>query len=105
MKTIQTAADLRISALVTVAALALGLTACDVKKTQEGEMPKVNVEGGKMPKYDVDAPEVKVEEKKKTITVPDVDIVTPEEKRTGGNREPGEAPVPPATPVPPVPPR
>ena len=66
-------------------------------------MPKVNVEGGKVPKYDVDAPDVKVEEKKTTVTVPDVDIVTPKEKREGGNVEGGEAKPAPATPAPAAP--
>ena len=79
------------SAAVIAPALALALPACDVKKVEEGEAPKVNVEGGKMPKYDVDAPDVKVEKKEKTITVPDVDIVTPQEKKQGGNVESGDA--------------
>jgi hypothetical protein len=78
-------------AFYVVPMLALGFAACDVKKTQEGEMPKVSVEGGQAPKYDVDAPEVKVEQEKKTITVPDVDIVTPDEKKQGGNLESGDA--------------
>ena len=68
---------------VAVAAVALSLTACEVKKTQEGEAPKVTVEGGKMPKYDVETPDVKVTEEKKTITVPKVEVVTPQEKREG----------------------
>jgi hypothetical protein len=94
-----------------VSALALSLTACDVKKTQEGEMPKVTVEGGQVPKYDVEGPDVKVGSEKKTITVPDIDIVTPKEKREGGNVEPGEVkpegtttPVTPPAPAPSAPP-
>lgn len=79
---------LRLSLFVPI--LALGLGACEVKKTEEGEMPKVNVEGGKMPAYDVNVPDIKVESKEKTITVPDLDIVTPAEKRAGGNIEPGD---------------
>jgi hypothetical protein len=82
---------IRLFAAAAVPVLALALSACDVKKTQEGEMPKVNVEGGQVPKYDVDGPEVKVEGEKKTITVPDVDIVTPQEKKQGGNVESGDA--------------
>lgn len=74
-------------AALAAALLGLGMSACEVKKTQEGEMPKVTVEGGQAPKYDVDAPEIKVEEKEKTIKVPDVDVVTPQEKREGGNKE------------------
>jgi hypothetical protein len=79
----------RLCTAVAIPSVAFALSACDVKKTQEGEMPKVSVEGGQAPKYDVDAADVKVDGEKKTITVPDVDIVTPEEKRQGGNVEPG----------------
>lgn len=52
----------------------LGLTACEVRKTQEGELPKVDVKGGQLPKYDVDPAEVEVGIEKKPITVPDVDV-------------------------------
>ena len=63
---------LRTLALVTAATcLAWG---CDVDKTQEGEMPDVDVEGGQLPKYDVDAPDVDIGTQKKTVTVPDIDI-------------------------------
>ena len=58
-----------------------------------------------MPEYDVKGPDVRVEQKKKEITVPDVDIVTPKEKREGGNVEPGETkPEGTATPTPNPPP-
>ena len=78
---------------------ALGLTGCDVKKTQEGNVtvPKFEVtkkqEGDvTLPKYDVTAPSVDVTKKdvdvtvpkvvteKETITVPSVDIKTGQEK-------------------------
>jgi hypothetical protein len=81
--------------LLPIAALALSVAACDVKKTQEGEAPKVKVEGGQVPKYDVKGPdvsvdkkdttvtvpEVKVEKKEKTVTLPDVNVKTGSEKR------------------------
>jgi hypothetical protein len=38
---------------------ALG-TGCTVEKTADGELPDVDVEGGKLPKYDVDTPDVDV---------------------------------------------
>src|SRR6476620_8481184 len=56
------------------AAAALGLSACDVKKTQEGSvnLPKYDVkktEEGNVtpPKYDVTAPDVKVGTKETTV--------------------------------------
>lgn len=84
---------LTLTGLVAATATVLTFTSCEVKKTQEGEMPEVKVEGGQVPAYDVEGPDIKVEEKKieipDSITVPDVDIITPEEKRAGGNMEGG----------------
>ena len=67
---------------LTLAAFALaGLTACDVKKTQEGNvtLPKYNVEKTQsgdltLPKYDVKTPDVKVTTEEKVIEVPKVEI-------------------------------
>lgn len=57
------------------------LGACDVDKTRDGNMPDVEVEGGNLPEYDVDAPEVEVGTKKDTVVVetPTVDIHAPKE--------------------------
>jgi hypothetical protein len=66
-------------AIAIVSIGALGLTACDVKKTQEGDVtvPKFEVnktqEGNvTLPKYDVTPPTVSVTTVDKTITVPTV---------------------------------
>ncbi len=70
-----------------------GLAACDVEKTQEGEMPEVDVDvtEGQLPKYDVDAPEVdvKMKEKDVTIKVPDVDVTLPKDDSATEVNEPG----------------
>ena len=57
----------------------LGLTGCDVKKTQEGNVsvPKYDVTKKKdgdvtLPKYDVTTPDVKVGSKEATVNVPTV---------------------------------
>ena len=55
-------------------AAALGVAACDVEQTEEGELPEVNVEGGNMPEYDVDTPEVNVEMEERTVEVPTLDV-------------------------------
>lgn len=52
----------------------LAFASCDVKKTEDGELPKVEVKDGKLPKYDVDAPDVDIEMEKKTIEVPTIDV-------------------------------
>ena len=59
----------------------VGLSACDVKKTQEGNvtMPKYEVEKKQsgdvtLPKYDVKTPDVNVTTEKKVIEVPKVEV-------------------------------
>lgn len=69
------------TALILVPAIAFGVAACDVQKTQEGELPEVEVKGGQVPKFDVDVGEVEVGTEKKEITVPTIDIQTPAEER------------------------
>ncbi|HEY8048594.1 MAG TPA: hypothetical protein VIE63_05425 [Ramlibacter sp.] len=70
-----------------IAAGVLGLSACDVKKTQEGHVqaPKYEVEKKQsadvqLPKYDVTTPDVKIGKKEETVTVPKVET----EKKTIG---------------------
>lgn len=50
---------------------ALSLSACNVEKTQEGELPEVDIQakGGQLPKYDVETPEVKMGTETRTIEV------------------------------------
>lgn len=81
---------------------ALGLAACDVKKTQEGNVtvPKFEVNKTKegdvtLPKYDVTPPTVSVttapttltvptiKAEEKTIEVPKVEVTTGKEKNEG----------------------
>ncbi|MGI8905720.1 MAG: hypothetical protein ACR2IE_04430 [Candidatus Sumerlaeaceae bacterium] len=57
---------------------AVMFSACSVEKTQEGEMPKVKVEGGQVPKYDVKTADVDVKATTTTVTVPDIDVSTKE---------------------------
>lgn len=63
--------------LVLVPALAFGLAACDMKQTQEGKLPDVEVKDGQVPKYDVDAADVDVKTEEKVITVPTLEYDTP----------------------------
>ena len=71
---------MRITKLFMVPALTLGLAvgvaACDVDQTEEGDLPEVNVEGGNLPEYDVDAAEIEVNTDTSMVVTPDVDIVT-----------------------------
>jgi hypothetical protein len=60
---------------------ALSLSACKVDKTQEGEMPEVDVQakGGQLPKYDVETPEVKMGTETRTIEVPTATVEMPDD--------------------------
>jgi hypothetical protein len=62
-----------------IAAGAFGLSACDVKKTADGNVtvPKYEVEKKQagdvtLPKYDVTTPDVKVTTTEKTVNVPTI---------------------------------
>jgi hypothetical protein len=61
---------------------AIALSGCEIEKTEDGEMPDVDVDGGKLPEYDIRGPEVSVGTKEKTIEVPDVDIEMEEKQVT-----------------------
>lgn len=60
-------------------ALAL-MVGCDVKKTEEGELPDVDVSGGNLPEYEVEGPDVDVGTTTKEIEVPTVDVDMPDDE-------------------------
>ena len=73
------------------ALLTVSLVSCDVDKTEDGELPevKVQVEGeAKLPKYDVDGPDVTVGKKKVEMEVPTIDVDIPKEE----DNEPAKKP-------------
>ncbi len=65
-----------------IAPLAIGLAACDVDQTKEGEMPEVEVKEGQLPEYDVETADVEVGTKETTVEVPDVKITMPDAEGT-----------------------
>jgi hypothetical protein len=62
-----------------VPALAFGLAACSVEQTEEGELPDVDVQGGQLPEYDVDAADVEIGTDTQTVRVPDIDVRMPDD--------------------------
>jgi len=70
----------KIASILAVAVLLLPLAACTVKKTQEGELPEVDVKSGQLPEYEVKPAEVQVGSTPVEVTVPTVDVGT--EKKT-----------------------
>ena len=68
----------RLIATSLVIPFAMGLAACDVDQTEEGEMPDIQVEGGNMPEYDVETADVDVGTEERTVEVPIVDVTMPD---------------------------
>ena len=68
--------------LLALGTVCLSFTACQVNKTQEGKMPKVEMKtvGGQLPAYNVQGPDVEVASKTKTFKVPTIHVTTPRER-------------------------
>lgn len=64
------------AALVAALGAVLSLSACNVEKTEEGELPDVdvNASSGQLPEYDVETADVDVNTQPATVEVPDVDV-------------------------------
>jgi hypothetical protein len=72
----------RLIATSLIVPFAMGLAACDVDQTEEGEMPELQVEEGNMPEYDVETADVEVGTEERTVEVPDVDVTMPDAEGT-----------------------
>jgi hypothetical protein len=59
--------------------MALAISACTADVENEGELPDVDVEGGEVPEYDVDAADVDVTTDTQQVITPDIDINAPED--------------------------
>lgn len=60
--------------VVPALALALALGACTAEVEQEGELPDVDVEGGRAPEMDVNPADVDITTDTQQVVVPDVDV-------------------------------
>lgn len=65
---------MRITALKLTLTAVLALGACTVQTEDEGEAPKIRVEGGELPKFDLDPAKIEIRQDTKTIVVPKVDV-------------------------------
>lgn len=70
-----------IAALVAAAAIAIGVYMVDVDMTEDAALPDVDVsvEGGNLPEFDVQTGDVEVGTETREVTVPTVEVQTPEE--------------------------
>ncbi len=69
----------KLIAATILATTTLGLAACDVDQTEEGEMPEVSVEGGNMPEFDVETADVDIGTEETTVEVPTLDVEMPDD--------------------------
>ncbi|ABD56488.1 hypothetical protein [Jannaschia sp. CCS1] len=63
-----------VAAIVIVA----GIYMIDIDQTEEGALPTVSVEGGNMPEFDAEVGSIEITEE--TVTVPSIEITTPDEE-------------------------
>ncbi len=68
-----------------VAAVAFGVYMVDIDQTEEGALPTVSIEGGNLPEYEAEVGDIEVGERDITVTVPTVDIESPEEDAVASN--------------------
>ncbi len=68
--------------LLALGAACLTVTACQVNKTQQGKLPKVEMKTseGQLPAYNIQGPSVDVGSKTHTFKVPTVHVTTPRER-------------------------
>lgn len=59
---------------VIAAAAAIGLGACAVEQTREGEAPEIEVEEGQLPQYEVEPADVDVGWDTTEVRVPRIDV-------------------------------
>lgn len=76
-----------IAAAVTVVLLIIGVYMIDIDQTQETRLPNVDVtvEGGQLPEFDANVGEIETGTKEVTVTVPTIDIQSPEEAAREGS--------------------
>ena len=68
--------------ILAMSAASLSIAACQVNKTQQGKLPKVEMKTteGQLPAYNVQGPDVQVGSKTKSFKVPTVHVTTPRER-------------------------
>ena len=71
-----------VAVLGAAALIAFGVYMVDVEQTEEASLPNVNItaDGGKLPEFDAEVGDVNVGEEDVTVTVPTINIESPEEE-------------------------
>ena len=71
-----------VAVLGAAALIAFGVYMVDVEQTEEASLPNVNItaDGGNLPEFDAEVGDVNVGEEDVTVTVPTINIESPEEE-------------------------
>jgi hypothetical protein len=71
-----------IQKLLALGVVCLTFGGCQVNKTQQGKLPKVEMKTseGQLPAYNIQGPDVQVGSKTKSFKVPTVHVTTPHER-------------------------
>lgn len=59
----------------------------DVRQTREAALPEIRTEGGQLPAFDVDTPDVEVGTRNETVKVPEISV-----RRADENADEGDQP-------------
>lgn len=68
--------------ILALSAVCIALTGCQVNKTQQGKLPKVEMKTseGQLPAYNIQGPDVQIGSKTKSFKVPTMHVTTPRER-------------------------
>ena len=72
-----------IAIAVAAVVIVAGFYMIDIDQTEEAALPEVTVEGGNLPEYEADVGSIEITEE--TVTVPGIEITTPEEEEVASN--------------------
>ena len=75
-----------LAAAAGILVLVVGIYMIDIDQTQDTRLPdvEVSVEGGQLPEFDAEVGDIETGTKEVTVTVPTVDIQSPEEDASDG---------------------
>ncbi|UWQ32443.1 hypothetical protein K3555_18225 [Leisingera sp. M527] len=75
-----------LAAAAGILVLVFGIYMIDIDQTQDTRLPdvEVSVEGGQLPEFDAEVGDIETGTKEVTVTVPTVDIQSPEEDASDG---------------------
>lgn len=66
--------------LVAVIVALFAFRIIDVRQTREAALPEVRTEGGQMPAFDVDTPDIDIGTKNETVRVPEISVDRPDDR-------------------------